>query len=114
MKTAKLLLSFIVGLGAMSAANATTIHLGNVDGQTRNFGDFISRHSTFKDFVRFNISQQSGVDFSFQSFYDIIASSFNYKLQEHEKGGWTNVTFSSPSFVDLTAGTYRWVVTGST
>jgi hypothetical protein len=112
MKTAKLLLSVVLGLGAMSVANATTIHLGNVDGETRNFGDFIAGHSSFKDFVRFRITQQSAVDFSFQSFYNIIASTFHYSLQEHGKGGWTNVTFNSPSFVDLTAGSYRWVVTG--
>jgi hypothetical protein len=115
MKTLKLLLSVVVGLGAMSVANATTFHLGNVDGETRNFGDFISGKGSFKDIVRFHITEQSGVDFSFMSFYNILAGSLKVSLQERvSPHTWENVSFGSPSFVDLSSGAYRWVVTGTT
>lgn len=114
MKIAKLVFSLIVGLGAMTVANATTIHLGNVDDESRNFGVFTPKNAAFKDFVRFRIGETSAVNFSFQSFYHIVASSFHVKLQEKESGGWNAVTLGSPSFIDLTTGTYRWVVTGLT
>lgn len=114
MKTVKVVLSLIVGLGAMSVANATTIHLGKVDGETRNFGDFISGKGSFKDIVRFHITDESAVDYAFRSFYNIVSSTFKVTLQEKVGGSWDKVSLTSPSFVDLSAGAYRWVVTGTT
>ena len=100
----------------MSVANATTIHLGNVDDETRYFGDFhLEERTHFKDLARFRITEQSAVNFSFTSFYDILAE----HLQSEPTGArtaikWDNVAFGSPSFVDLSSGAYRWVVTGAT
>ena len=114
MKTLKLLFAICVGLSAMSAANATTFHLGNVDGEIRYFGDTVEKSSSFVDFVRFRVTEQSAVDFTFKSFYDIIKSSFAVQLQEKVSGVWTSIPTASPSFADLSAGKYRWEVTGIT
>lgn len=114
MKTLQLLFALVIGLGAMSAANATTIHLGNVDGETRYFGDTVRKKSSFTDFVRFRLTEQSVVDFTFKSFYDIAKSSFAVQLQQKISGVWTTMPAASPSFADLSAGKYRWEVTGTT
>jgi len=114
MKTLKLLFAAAVGLGALSGAHATTFNLGNVDGETRYFGDTLGKKSAFTDFVKFKLTEQSAVDFAFKSFYDVSKSSFAVQLQERASGVWTTIATASPSFADLSAGKYRWDITGTT
>ena len=114
MKTLKLFFAVIVALGAVSGANATTFNLGKVDAETRYFGDTVGKKSSFTDFVKFRLTEQSVVDFTFKSFYDIVKSSFSVQLQEKISGTWTTIPTTSPSFADLSAGKYRWEVTGIT
>jgi hypothetical protein len=114
MKTLKLFFAAAVALGAVSGAHATTFNLGNVDAETRYFGDTLGKKSGFTDFVKFKLTEQSAVDFTFRSFQDVINSSFAVQLQERASGVWTTIPTASPSFADLSAGKYRWDITGST
>ena len=101
MKTLKLFFAAAVAAGAVSGAHATTFNLGNVDGETRYFGDTLGRQSAF-------------TDFTFRSFHDVINSSFAVQLQERASGVWTTIPTASPSFADLSAGKYHWDITGTT
>ena len=112
MKTLKLLFATAAVLGALSSAQAATFSLGNVDGETRYFGDAVGKKPAFTDFVRFKLTEQSAVDFRFKSFYDVIKSSFAVQLQEKSAGVWTAIPTASPSFADLSAGRYRWEISG--
>ena len=114
MKTLKLFFAAAVALGAVSGAHARTFNLGNVDGETRYFGDTLGKKSSFTDFVKFKLTEQSAVDFTFNSFYDTIKSGFAVQLQEKTAGVWTTIPTASPSFADLSAGKYRWEVAGTT
>ncbi|MFL6602475.1 MAG: FxDxF family PEP-CTERM protein [Steroidobacteraceae bacterium] len=114
MKTLKLFFAATVALGALSGAQAKTFNLGNVDGETRYFGDTLGKKSAFTDFVKFKLTEQSHVDFTFNSFYDTIKSGFAVQLQERTAGVWTAIPTAGPSFADLSAGKYRWEVTGTT
>jgi len=114
MKTLKLFFAVIVALGAMSGAQATTFNLGKVDGEIRYFGDTVEEQAGFIDFVKFRITEQSVIDFTFKSFYDIVKSSFSVQLQEKVSGTWTTIPTTTPSFADLSAGKYRWEITGIT
>jgi hypothetical protein len=114
MKTLKLVFAAVVALGALSVAQATTFNLGKVDGETRYFGDTVGRKSSFTDFVKFRLTEQSVVDVTFKSFYDVVKGSFAVQLQEKNSGIWTTVPTTSPSFADLSAGKYRWEITGIT
>lgn len=114
MKTLKLLFAAAVALGALSGAKATTFNLGNVDRETRYFGDTVGRKSSFTDMVKLKLTEQSAVDFAFKSFHDIIKTSFAVQLQERVSGVWTTIPTASPSFADLSAGKYRWDITGAT
>jgi hypothetical protein len=111
MKTLKLFFAAAVALGALSGAHARTFNLGNVDGETRYFGDALGKKSTFTDFVKFKLTEQSAVDFTFNSFYDTVKSE---QLQEKVAGVWTTIPTASPSFADLSAGKYRWEIAGTT
>jgi hypothetical protein len=114
MKTLKLFFTAAVALGAISGAHARTFNLGKVDGQTRYFGDTLVKNSSFTDFVKFKLTEQSAVDFTFNSFYDTIKSGFAVQLQEKTAGVWTTLPVANPSFADLSAGKYRWEVSGTT
>jgi hypothetical protein len=98
MKTLKLFFTAAVALGALSGAHATTFNLGNVDGETRYFGDTSGKKAAF----------------TFRSFHDVINSSFAVQLQQKAAGVWTTIPSASPSFADLSAGKYRWDITGTT
>jgi hypothetical protein len=113
----------VVGLGAMSAAQATTIHLGLVEsGDTLNFGDTIAKKTAhFKDAVRFSLSSPSSISADFKSFFNIVGTSFNVELEQREHGSWVDVATGSPQSAAYSfalnlvqAGTYRWDVTGTT
>jgi hypothetical protein len=114
MKTLKLFFASAAALGALSGAQAATFNLGNVDGETRYFGDIVGKKPSFTDVVKFKLIEQSAVDFTFKSFHDIIKSSFAAQLQEKVSGIWTTIPTASPSFADLSAGKYRWEITGTT
>ncbi|HEV7446346.1 MAG TPA: FxDxF family PEP-CTERM protein [Steroidobacteraceae bacterium] len=114
MKTLKLFFAAAVALGTLSGAQAATFNLGNVDRETRYFGDTVGKKSSFTEVVKFKLTEQSAVDFAFKSFHDIIKGSLAVQLQEKVSGGWTTIATASPSFADLSAGKYRWEVSGIT
>jgi opacity protein-like surface antigen len=87
MKTLKRVLAALVALSAISGAQAATVDLGKFDGESRYFGGTAGRSSAFADYA-------------------------GLRLPEKVSGLWTRIPTASPSFADLSAGRYRWEITG--
>jgi hypothetical protein len=113
-----------VALGAVGAANAKTIELGDVQaGASHTFTDVISFGQSFTDYVGFSLADAAQVssfiksfDFSVFSFDLLGIDNFSATLQHLGSSGFQNIaTFSnSPlSFDDLLGpGQYRIALSG--